>query len=102
MGAGKLSIDPLFMGLTRPAMLFGVSYSFVIMNGFSCLAYFIMTSQLMALFVMLPLGHLVGYMICFKEPLFIELFVVRQSKCRRCSNRFFHGANSYDPYYIKR
>lgn len=95
---GELSTDPLFVGLTRPPMFFGVSYMYSLINGASCLTYFINTENLVALFVGLPLFHLIGYMICFKEPLFIELWMVRMQKCNKCSNKVFHGANSYDFY----
>ena len=92
---GRLKVDPLFVGLTRPTLLFGVSQMFVIMNAFCCIGYFVMTSDVMAM-VALAFFHLVGYIICAKEPLFVELFMVKMQKCNKCMNKFFHGANSYD------
>lgn len=96
--AGKIQSDPLFVGLTRPTMFLGVSFLFVVVNAFSCILYFINTSDFLGLFVALPGFHMVGYIICFKEPLFIELFIIHSSKCRKCKNKSFHGANSYDFY----
>jgi type IV secretion system protein VirB3 len=95
--SGEIKADSLFVGLTRPPMLFGVSYMFALLNGFSCLLAYIATSQFKYLAVMFPI-HAIGYFICSKEPLFIELFKVRGEKCSRCTNKFHHGANSYDPY----
>ncbi len=95
--SNQLQADSLFVGLTRPPMLFGVSYMFGLLNGFSCLMAYILTSQFKYLAVMFPI-HAIGYIICSKEPLFIELYKVRAEKCSRCTNKFHHGANSYDPY----
>jgi len=43
--------------------------------------------------------HMVGYLICLKEPRAIELLVLKASKGLRCINRGYHrNNNSYDPY----
>ncbi|MDZ5762039.1 Type IV secretion system protein VirB3 [Candidatus Cyrtobacter comes] len=95
--AGTVRTDPLFLGLTRPPMLFGVSYSFAVINMLFCLIAYLLTNQLKYFFAAVPI-HMFGYYLCTKEPLFIELFKVRAEKCSRSRNRFFHGANSYDMY----
>ena len=92
---GRLKVDPLFVGLTRPTLLFGVSQMFVILNAFCCIGYFVMSNDMRAM-VILALNHMVGYIICAKEPLFVELFMIKMQKCNKCTNKFFHGANSYD------
>jgi type IV secretion system protein VirB3 len=94
---GSLSLDPLFVGLTRPPMFFGVSMSFSMVNMLVCVLYYIQSSDIKV--VVFGIGmHLVGYIICFKEPLFIELFLMKSQKCNKCKNRFYFGANSYDMY----
>lgn len=97
-GTGKLQSDPLFVGLTRPTMFLGVSFKYVLCNSLISIIYFINTSDFIGLFVAMPCLHMVGYIICFKEPLFIELFIIRSNKCSKCRNKSFHGANSYDFY----
>lgn len=97
-GSGELESDPLFVGLTRPPMFFGVSYMYSMFNVFIMLLIFINTSKLYVLFVGLPILHLIGYLLCFKEPLFVELIMVRMQKCNKCRNKIYHGANSYDLY----
>lgn len=92
---GSLKLDPLFVGLTRPSLLFGVSQTFVILNALMCMGYFVMSSDLKAL-VLLFFNHMIGYIICAKEPLFMELYKVKMQKCNKCSNKLYHGANSYD------
>jgi type IV secretion system protein VirB3 len=94
---GTLKSDPLFVGLTRVPTFLGVSFLFVIIYALGCMMIFINTSDIRAL-LMLPFFHMVGYIICFKEPLFMELYIVRAQKCTKCKNKVFHGANSYDLY----
>jgi len=95
--AGKLKLDPLFVGLTRPTLLFGVSQQFVIFNALGCMGYFVQTNDFRIL-LMLFVNHMIGYIISFNEPLFLELFMIKMQKCNKCKNKFFHGANSYDMY----
>jgi type IV secretion system protein VirB3 len=95
--AGDLDSDSLFIGLTRPPMIFGVSYTFAMFNMLIGLVGYILAGDFKFLAAIVPI-HFVGYLICSKEPLFIELFKTRAEKCNRSRNRFFHGANSYDQY----
>jgi type IV secretion system protein VirB3 len=97
MSEGKVEADMLFLGLTRPPLLFGVSYTFALLNFMVCLLAFIITNKFMYFFAALPV-HMLGYYLCSKEPLFLDLFLIRSSKCSRTKNKFFHGANSYDMY----
>lgn len=93
---GELEVDMLFLGLTRPAMMFGVCYEVVMLNFLFSLFYFISTSDLKG-FLMLPALHGVAYVASQKEPLFLKLFLVKQQKCNKCANKFYHGmTNSYD------
>jgi type IV secretion system protein VirB3 len=64
---GRLKVDPLFVGLTRPTLLFGVSQMFVILNAFCCIGYFVMTNDLTAMGALVA-AHLVGYLASSKEP----------------------------------
>ena len=94
--ANELRADPLFVGLTRPPMLFGVSYNFAIMNGMVSMMTYIMTSNFIYFAMMFPL-HLFGYYLCSKEPLFIELILNKNKNFPRCWNYTKHKGNSYDP-----
>ena len=95
--ANDLEVDSLFVGLTRPPMLFGVTYMVVVVNALIGMIGYIATTEFKYLVLIFPL-HAVGYYVCSKEPLFLELFKVRAEKCSRCRNRMHHGANSYDQY----
>jgi type IV secretion system protein VirB3 len=91
------SQDPLFLGLTRPPMIFGVTYPFAVLNGFSCMITYIGTTNFLW-FAAMPFFHGIAYLICLKEPLAIELLMIKGSKCQKCQNRGFYNANSYDVY----
>lgn len=93
--AGIVRADMLFVGLTRPPMIFGVSYTFALINFMICLVGYIITTKFTLLVAIFPV-HAIGYYICSKEPLFIDLFMVKSSKCSRSRNKLFHGVNSYD------
>ncbi|MEQ9115845.1 MAG: VirB3 family type IV secretion system protein [Rickettsiales bacterium] len=94
---GQVHIDPLFVGLTRPPMFLGVSFMFAILNGFVSLIAYINDPSLKVIFIAV-LMHLCAYIICFKEPLFLELYLKKGQKTSHCKNKVYHGANSYDPY----
>ena len=98
-GSGRLQSDPLFQGLTRPTMILGVSYMFFVLNSAVCLIFFINTQSFKVLFIVAPAVHLIGYLICLKEPRAMEMLALKMSKGLRCLNHRFHGnTNSYDVY----
>lgn len=93
--SGRIGADPLFLGLTRPPLLLGVSYKFFVLNMMTSLLGFIVTSNF-AFFAMFFPIHLLFYYISLKEPRAIELFITASSKCRICRNRWYYKSNSYD------
>ena len=97
--AGRLQSDPLFQGLTRPTMILGVSYMYFVINAIISMIVFINLQDFKILFMVAPTIHLVGYIICLKEPRAIELFILKINKGFRCINRGYHGhTNSYEPF----
>lgn len=97
--SGRISIDPIFIGLTRPQMFLGVGMMFVILYSMICLIGFIMSSDFRFVFVM-PVFHYIGYILYAKDPYIIEVIMAKFQLCsrNRMNATFFHGANSYDPY----
>lgn len=87
--------DPLFVGLTRPTLIFGVSLQYAMLNLIVCGIYFIQTSSVKIIFVGIII-HIIGYILCFKEPRFMELYIMKFSKFNKCPNKSYYGANSYD------
>jgi len=95
--SGRIKVDPLFVGLTRPSLLFGVSQIFFILNTLACMSYYVLANDFKAIFLLF-VNHMTAYLVCSKEPLFMELFMVKLQKCNQCNNKSYHGANSYDMY----
>lgn len=91
---GKLEADPLFLGLTRPPMIFGVSLSYALLNIMLSTMYLTVASNFYVIPVSLVV-HGVGYLLCFKEPRFMEIYLMRAQKFNKCPNRLYYGANSY-------
>lgn len=101
MAGGRLQADPLFQGLTRPAMILGVSYMYFVLNASLSMVVYINTTNVVVILVIAPIIHAAGYMICLKEPRAVELLAVRFGKTMRCKgkNKIFHGfTNSYDVF----
>jgi len=95
----KVVADPLFLGLTRPPMVFGVSYKLASLNMLSSLLTFITTGDFFYLLVLMPTLHGLFYLLCLKEPRAIELLITKNSKCSICKNRSnYNNTNSYDLY----
>lgn len=93
----ELKTDPLFVGLTRPAMFFGVSYNYFMLNVFASSTYYVNTSSFKVL-VFAVAVHLAGVLLCSKEPLSIDMLMMKLKYFNRCRNKTIHGANSYDEY----
>ena len=95
---GYVKVDTLYAGLTRQPMVFGVTYTYVLMNMMISMIYFVMRSDFKV--VILAFGlHGIAYVICKKEPLLIELFINKQANFSKCKNKaHFNYKNSYDFY----
>lgn len=99
MASGRIGNDSLFLGLTRPSMILGVTYVFAGMNALASLMLFVMTSNFVYLLVILPTLHGIAYLICLKEPLTLEMLIMKTSNFTKCKNKsFYEGTNSYDVY----
>ena len=95
---GGLIADPLFVGVTRPPMRWGVTYSALLVNGIASLQAFLVTKNLLWLGVSVPI-HLVCYLVCLHEPRFFDLLLLwgRTRGPGWLSNARFWKANSYSP-----
>lgn len=92
----ELDNDPLFAGVTRPAMIFGASFEFAILNGFFAAFVFLATGKPWYLFVVLP-GHAFGYVMCLNEPRRFGILFKWLNTVAKCRNRMFWGKSTYLP-----
>ena len=93
-----LVADPLFVGVTRPPMRWGVTYSALLLNGIASVEAFLVTKNLLWLGICVPV-HLVCYLVCLHDPRFFDLLLLwaRTRGAGWLANARFWRANSYSP-----
>ena len=89
-----LSRDPLFVALTRPQMLGGVTYSIAVINAVLSLEFFLIFKSAWAILFAIVV-HGIGWLACLREPRIFDLWITRLSRCPRVRNYKFWRCNSY-------
>ena len=92
----RLASDPVFSALTRPQMIGGVTYPYMVLNLIITMEAFLITRSFWSLLIAVVL-HAVGYVGCLREPRFFDLWITRLSTCPRVRNFGFWQGNSYRP-----
>ncbi len=95
MAAG-IERTTVFVALTRPQMFAGVTYSFFILNGVIAAELFLIFKSFWALFAA-TIIHLIGVMLCLREPRIFDIWITRVSRCPRVRNFRLWQCNSYRP-----
>ncbi len=70
-----LVADPLFVGLTRPPMRWGVTFTALLLNLVCVMEVFVLTKNLLTLGLALPI-HGVSALVCARDARFFELAVL--------------------------
>ena len=70
-----LTVDPLFVGATRPPMRWGVTYSALLFNMVFTLEAFLLTKNLLTLSVCAPI-HGVSMLLCARDARFFDLVLL--------------------------
>lgn len=94
--------DTLFVGMTRPSMIWGVTYSAMMFNIILTTESFIVTKNLLWLLGFVPI-HGVLYLVCLYEPRFFDLLQLwgkTRLPAMISGNLRFWKANSYCPLAI--
>jgi len=88
--------DTLFVGVTRPAMAFGVTYSALLVNAVVTVELFLLTRNLLWLLACLPV-HGLFWLLCLSEPRFFDLWLLwgRTRGPGLFGNRSLWRANGY-------
>ena len=94
--ASVLKRETVFVALTRPQMFAGVTYSYFVLNAVLAAELFLIFKSFWAVGVAL-IVHLVGVLVCLREPRFFDLWIARVSRCPRVKNYRLWGCNSYRP-----
>ena len=96
-----LVADSLFVGVTRPAMRWGVTYSALLLNMVVTLELFLLSKNLLMLLVALPV-HGVCMLLCARDPRFFDLLMMwgKTRMPAAFGNLRFWKASSYSPLII--
>ena len=95
METNKLNRYPLFVALTRPPMMLGVTLTFFSVNFVCCLCLAMMTKNLVITSGLALILHGVGIMGCKKDEYFFDILLGKLTLS--CPNKNIWGCNSYDP-----
>jgi len=95
---GSLKTDALFLGLTRPALIAGVTFTYFAVESLVAILIFIMTSNF-KIFLVAILIHAFGMMLCKREPLAIDMLLTKYQKTPSTFNKNYHGGlQSYNMF----
>ena len=86
--------DILFAAMTRPAMIWGVTYTGLILNLTFTVCMFVGFNNLCYLLLFLPI-HFVMYLVCWKEPRYFETCKVWILTKGNSKARLFWQASTY-------
>lgn len=93
-----IKTDPLFAGVTRPAMAMGVTYAALLTNMLITVELFLLTKNLLWLLICVPI-HGIFWMVCKNDPRFFDLLFLwgRTRGPGLLGNLRFWKANTYSP-----
>ena len=93
-----LIADVLFVGVTRPPMRWGVTYSALLANGVVTMEIFLLTKNLLALLLALPI-HGICALLCARDARFFDLVLLwaRTRIPALLANARFWRSSSYSP-----
>lgn len=92
--ADDLEIEPLYVAMTRPAMLWGVSILFFFATGFATVILFLGSGSLLSFFVW-PVLHVMGYVLTARDFRFAGIWFAWARHCGQNKAKRFWGCNTY-------
>ena len=98
-----IKVDPLAVGLTRPAMRWGVPYPALMLNLIASVEALVWTKNLLWVLICIPI-HGICYLVCLKDPRSFELLVLwlRTKANSLVAARGYWRASSYSPLALRR
>ena len=88
--------DPLVVGMRRPLLLLGVTYSYFVIEGMGAVVLFLIGNSLLYLLTVLPL-HAAGVLLCKWEPRFFDILFCVATQAGPVRNRRLYRCNLYSP-----
>lgn len=89
-------VDPVFVAMTRPAMLFGVTYSGIILNLTMVSVFFITSDDFWPFVWGVPIHGVMG-LLCRWEPRYFDILKVWANTNGQARSRFYWKGSSYRP-----
>lgn len=93
----SIQADPLFAGVTRPTMIWGVSYEAMIVNFMFTSILFVGSGNPLLIMVALPI-HGIAYLVCLKDPRAFRFFYLWIITKGRSITRTYWGASTATPF----
>ena len=90
-----LSISPIFVGLTRPPMIMGVTVDYLSVCFMVTISLFILTNSFKYLLAYIPL-HFIGWLACQIDHNIFRL-LSKLLECQNVPNKRVWGCQSYEP-----
>jgi len=87
--------DPLFIGMTRPPMIAGVTFLYMGLNAFGVAFLFVLSKNFLTLLIFIPF-HALGYAICLKDPQLLDVLVKKMQKTSGVPNKKMWSGTSYE------
>jgi type IV secretion system protein VirB3 len=96
-----LTVDPLFVGATRPPMRWGVTYSALLFNMVFTMEAFLVTKNLLSLLIGAPI-HGICMLLCARDARFFDLILLwaRTRLPSLFANYRLWKASSYSPLWM--
>jgi type IV secretion system protein VirB3 len=96
-----LVLDTLFVGATRAPMRWGVTYLALLMNMVVTMEIFLLTKNLLTLFIAVPI-HGICALLCARDARFFDLALLwcHTRLPAFASNYFYWRASSYSPLQL--
>ncbi len=91
-----LDISPVFTGLTRPAMKFGVTFEYLGLSAMATLCMVILLNNPLIGLMYVPL-HIFGFIVCWQDP-FAFRILLKRAEFTLSPNKKRWGCVSYEPY----
>jgi len=94
--------DPLFLGCTRPSMIWGISYEAFIVCMMTAAIVFLGVGNPFYMLIYIPM-HVVCYLVCLRDPRAFRLLALWLNTKGRCNTRnHWGGVSSSSPFFNTR
>ncbi|GLQ00594.1 hypothetical protein GCM10007891_24470 [Methylophaga thalassica] len=95
-----ITVDPLFVGLTRPTTLYGVPYFAAIFEFMVTVIFFLIHGNPLSLLIIIPV-HGVLYLISAADSNIFSAIALWANTSSRCQNRMHWSGVSFSPLRLK-